>query len=875
MAPLYSNHSPNENLGMRLITICSVLVVLLLGVTNRGYAGSYVEIQLPNLHDNSEIAGVYVVRAFLRPSLPTSKLSFYIGGHPIGELHGRETSFPWDTRAVPDGTYVLRVVASAATETIAQRHVLISVNNQQIRLAVMSPELLSPLSRVEQIRVRGTDPKYYPAIWQAEVDGETVNIAYTDNSGLHTNEALLKVDTTRFTDGMHDLYIQMHSDYWNQGKARKSYYNFRAGFERLVQFANGHALMGIRAQYLHVYLASGESLSLGCAAEYTDSTTEGCSDPAYISSDPSVVTTHRDGTITANRDGFATITLTDMGRTASAYVWVKPKPGVPHFSGDGRLLESYEPGKSLFVVAPFALLADELERSPKLLSDVKEAGINTISQGFFWNPRNLDISFNDWKSKFEGDSLKDWHFVSANALHVWATGDEVCRRIGGDAWWSLNWPVGRKAIDYALSQLTSTHLAIALDVVDEASMIWGPTPTPPGAIGRAGGIRSIKCAKGDCTVDWPDNPFFLEDRPGGRHFVLLGSAEDKLATRPGHLYEATIVSREGFWFHADTSFSGAVTNDPTLLFLWWSGDIAGCLTFPCDPPVPNNALTTITRWLRDVRPRISISWPALSLSPPAVQGAWMGSGSISDYASHYWTSFNERPSFPWTSGIQEETFWLRQAFYLRQPYMQLSRPQMMEVSVTGEMYVKRNRDTAYYSPIGDELQLPGVDGSAIIAQMFTAAALGAAGERLYTFEDPNGVLARTQAAEGSTLQTGVNPTARDAETIRRWRAISYAARMLTGILQPYILADEENSPAMGRNIVTAVRRNEQNRMLLIINDNDWDRRVPVDYRRYRDTGHQIRYLISQDGVVGPTTVPGTGEALDLGPGCVAIYIFSH
>jgi len=86
--------------------------------------------------------------------------------------------------------------------------------------------------------------------------------------------------------------------------------------------------------------------------------------------------------------------------------------------------------------------------------------------------------------------------------------------------------------------------------------------------------------------------------------------------------------------------------------VWWAGDIGGCPSHPCIPPVPNSALTDVTGWVHTAQRSVPVSWPVLGIAPAPVQGNWMGRGGISDYASQYWDSFNLRHTYPWSGGVQ-------------------------------------------------------------------------------------------------------------------------------------------------------------------------------------------------------------------------------
>lgn len=825
------------------------------------------------------ISGSCALRLAIQPRTAFSKIALYIGAHLLGATSSSVPYILWNTGSVGDGSYcIVAVGQNKRGETIARYHTIITVNNHRNSLRMVSPNPDILMSGVQELRIRGVDSLYYPALWQVEVDGEVAGNAYTDNAAKHDNSVTVELNTTKYANGPHDLYIGMSSDYWHGENtlANKKSYNWRGGFERIVNFDNGRSLMDIEPNYLHVYLQPGESSALGCRARFTDQSVSECPSPTYASSDSRVARSSTNGTVTGGHQGFASVTVTDGTHSGEAYVWVRHEGNTPHFSGDGQMLTSYEPGRSIFIIAPFELEAAELRDDRQLFQDVKSAGVNTISQGFYQNPRDVSISFRRWQSSYDSQYLTAWQFAEQHGLHILATGDEICRRIGGEAWWTLNWPYGKRAVQYAVEQLAASHVALAIDMVDEASMLWGPTPRPIGSIGKPQSFQRIICSKGICQVDWRDNPFSKSGRPGGNGFVIKGSSDSRLNTPAGVLYRATRINALAFQFRLPESVNKTFTrdNDPNLEFLWWSGDIDGCLTAPCSPPVPNDTLTRITGWLRSARPNVPISWPAVSVSTPEIQGNWMGPGSISDYASHYWTSYNERPAFYWSSGVQEESYWIRRAFYQRQPFMQLDKPQLMEVSVSGPSYAKHSENEAYYSPLVDTLDQPGVTAPVIVAEMMTEAALGVAGERLYYFEKPSNESERARAKLGSYFQTGVDPEAHDDTVQRNWRAVSSAAQALTGILEPYILASEVSSPSLGRNIVTAVRHSSRGTLLLIVNDNDWERIIPVDFKPYLRRSKPVRFIISADGIRGPVQVSADSEGLRLEAGESAAYLFN-
>jgi hypothetical protein len=761
-----------------------VLIFLAVGLCNVACAEAGPSLRISHPASGETVRGTYTFVALTTNPSTFVTVEFDLGSKRLGIATSPPFNVIWNTGYASDGSYALEVIGrNARGQIVATTQQPFIINNHANSLTVTSPDLTRPLSGIVRLTIKGSDRQYYPALWMVNIDGQDVADIWTDNTGQSADTVTAQLDTTVFSNGTHELYIGMYSDSWPAGKkADKSWHNWRGGFERVITFENGHARMGVAANYLHVYMQPGRQISLTCRLLFTDQTSAPCASPIYKSSNPRLVIVSPRGTVAAGAgEGFATITVTDESKSTEAYFWVKSNLNVPHFSGSGEMLNSYTRGHSLFVVAPISLQASDLSSNPDLLRRVREAGINAISQGFYSNPRKLDYSYDSWRKDYDTNVAPAWSFAARNHLHILATGDEVCRNIGGEAWWTLNWPAGKSAVQHAFKSLAASRVAISVDMVDEASMMWGATPTPPGLSGKPNSFTSISCSSGRCTVFWPNNPVNSSRFPSGTTFALTGSQNPGLNTPAGHMFSATNITSDSFDFSAPKASDGTFTqtNDPNLDFLWWAGNIGGCPSEPCNPPVPNDALGQITDWLHSVQPGVPISWPTLGLAPTSVQANWMGRNSISDYASHYWISFKLRPTYAWSDSIQEFGYWMRQAFYQRQPLMMLDRPQLILDSLSGPAYLKKAAGSPYYRPPEDSLDVPGVSGPVVTATMMTAAALGAAGVRLYFFENSNDAVNRSAARSGSYFQTGASPTANDSTVEANWQGMSSAANALT------------------------------------------------------------------------------------------------
>jgi len=828
---------------------------------------------------NETIHGTYTFVAVSKPIASIATVEFALGSKLLGIAHTPLFQIRWNTAYASDGNFALQLLGKDSRgKIISTVEQLFSIDNHGNSLSVKEPDLSHILKGVVKLTILGEDRLYYPALWLVNVDGEPVNVGYTDNSGISANSVTLTLDTTKYANGEHELYIAMHSNTWPSGHPEhKSWRNWRAGFERVVNFQNGHNLMDISANYLHVYVHPGEVVLLGCRRLFTDGTPETCQAPSYSSSDPRVIAVSASGRAKAgNQEGFATITVAENKKTTHVYAWVKKQLVIPNFTDGGRMSTSYMPGESFFVVAPFALSARDVMSQPTLLWQLKQAGVNTLSEGFYQNPRNLQATYLDWVRNYNANVAPEWDFARIHHFHVLATGDEVCRDIGGEAWWTLNWLPAKTAVQYAMQKLAASGVAIGVDMVDEVSMMWGSTPSPPGQIGGPKSFESVSCSAGKCTVRWPDNPVNSARSPFGTSFALTGSRVLALDTPRDHMFTATNIAADSFDFVAAGPVNGSFTrnNDPGLTFLWWAGRFSGCPKEPCDPPVPNDALLRITTWLRNTKPRVPLSWPPLGQSPASVQAAWMGPNSISDYASDYWVPLNSAHTYTWSAGVQEWNHGMRQAFYERQSVLMLDRPQLLLDSVAGPFYTKKTEGASYYSPVKDDLEQPGASGATIVSSMMTAAALGAAGVRLYFFENTDEERGRANAKLGAMLQTGVNPTSTDPLVRENWRAISYAGNALK-MLAPYLFGEAQSSPAYGRNIMTSVRQGSNGRMLMIVNDNDWPRSIRIDFRPYSRGKSIVKYTISDGGTTKTGIADSTDETVTLGPGESAVYLFPN
>ncbi len=822
------------------------------------------------------VAGIYKFSVDTASAPTVDRVEYRLGSLSVGFATHPPFSLTWNSGLASDGNYALDAIAyDAGGAVIATARHVFDIQNRGGSMTVDGQDLSAPLHGLIKVSVTAFDPRYYPARWAVFIDGVLLTAFYSDNAGKNKFTAELPIDTTHVSNGKHELHVEIVSDIWPAGQPEnKTNHDARLALHRVIVTDNGHLPKGIAASLQNVYLEPGQSAVLHCLAMYTDDRSAPCTSPSYASSNPSAAVVDSSGTITARSvEGFSSIALTSGDQKTEAFVWVRKNLSIPHFSGDGRLLTSYQSGTSIFPVAPFALQVADVQ-DPVMDQEAKRAGINTLYEGFYSNPRNLQASLGQWESSYDATLASRWVWAARHGYHLYAMGDEITRGIGAEGWWTLNWPFAKEAVQHAMEELASSGVAIAADIIDEGSMMWGADPTPSRFVGQTGMFTSVQCDGARCTVNWPDNPV----KPGrffaGIQFALTGSRQANLNTPHGQMFTATNISDRSFDFVPAAPLQGVFTsaNDPDLEFLWWAGGAGGCPSSPCNPPVPNTALLTIAEWLRSATPHVHIAWPALGLSPPIVQDLWSGKDSqVSDFMSHYWDSLQGGHTYRWSNGVAERNYWMREAFYSRQPFVDASKPQIILDSISSYFY-RKLVPGAYFDPLKDELVASGTSPAAISCGMMTAAAMGNAGVRLYQFERAANQEARSRMPIGGEAQTGASPLAMQEDSRKLWRAIGYGANLLTKRLEPFILGKAQSSQVLGENIVTAVRQNDQGILLMEVNGNDWERTVTVNLAPYRNGNSVTRYVVGGTGIATALIPDASSNTVTLPPGATAVYL---
>jgi hypothetical protein len=801
---------------------------------------------------------------------------YKIGNYVIAYSAQSPFNVSWNSALAADGNIQIETIAADLLgNTISDTITPIVFSNYGNKAELLNGGFPAKISGTATITLHAYDSLHSPAYWTSAIDGESLAVIYTDQAAKNDQTRTQTIDTTLYPNGLHEFHFAFHTNDYNNPNPPPGNENFRGMIMQSIDTENGRTFMEVIATYLHVYTPVGGSVALGCSRAYTNGDRDACLAPAWVPSDASVASVDGTGKLIGLKEGFTDVTLTEGGKTSLIHVWVKNDPGLPHFTTNGGMSTAYVPGQSTFMVAPYDLGPNYVANDANLLAEVRRAGINTLTTGIYLNPSDLTTTFSDWLSGFNSIILPNLQFAAANGFRVLGTGDNIARNIGAEAFRTLNWPQGKQAVQYAIQAFSQSGTAISLEMIDEAGFFWGPNPTPPGLLGAANSMQSIDCQGATCTVTWPnlaDNSFH-DSISTGLTFSITGNPV--LNTPTGTTYTVQNATANSFTFTPAVPVTGTFTpqSNPATEFEWFARANT-CPSGPCAPPMLNSSLATITSWVKSAAtPSIPVSYPPGGIVLTTGQRNWMGQGSLSDYASQYWDTGQQRPTYIFGKGIRESNYWMLNSFYARQPFMQLNRPQYMLIGLSDTAYLKNSpKGTDGYNPPVDQFLNPGVVPRSVGSTMFAAAAAGASGLRLYQFEDIDAYNSEVNSGPGSGIQVGAAPF---YGATRLWRAMGYAGALMTKVLQPYLLSTPASSPAMGRNIITGVRKASSGTMLIVVNGWDGSRTLNIDFTPYNSGFGATRYLVNDTWLKTALLPDKPGEAVTLNPGETAVYIFPN
>ena len=816
-----------------------------------------------------------------------ASVEYTIGSNRIARIPAQASNptfqVMWNSALASDGNSQIETTVRDDLDNILLQDVRsVVLNNFGNAATAVLPAVLTG---TVPLALTAYDRSHFPAYWQIFMDGEIgpnpYGLLFSDQDAVHQNARNTILDTTAYTNGRHEFHFAFHSNDYPVTNTSAPNLDFRGMVTQNVNVTNARALMEILPNYLFIYTPVSTGVQLTCTRVYTNQDQDPCSAPAYllntVTSSPGIQVSPT-GLVLGMQEGYGDITVSEGGRSALVHVWVRNTPGVPHFQDAGSFGTTYIAGKSLFAIAPFQLTPDLLQTDSSLYAEAKRAGINTLNKGIYLPNSNLTLPFATWKQNFDSNSYASaWAWSLANGFRVLGSGDDIVRRPGWEGYWTANWPSAPQAVQYAMQKFAQSGAGLAVDVVDESSALWGGNPNPVGLIGTAHTMQSATCTGAQCAFTWPslidplESTFHEPFLPGGT-FVLAGGTA--LTPPVGLADTVSTIAGTQVNFTIPNPVSGTRTfdavNSPGLEYLWFSGRVPCPGNVMCNPVLPNNILTNVAGWLRSASPAVSISWPPAGAAATYAQRNWMKPGGVSDYASHYWDSIQQRKTYSFGMGARENQNSMVTSFLGRQSSVIINRPQLLEQSMTGIDYLKfSGAGNAVYSPPVDQLLHVGVVPRAVASGIMTAAALGSAGVKLYKF-DTNFVQRRDSVTNGADFESDAGPSTGE---IMNWQAMGYASATLSKSLQEFVLGAPVSSPYLGRNIITGARAGANGNLLIVVNGWDAPHSVQVNLSAYR-TGQSVwRYRVSDVSVKLQSLGDIVAETLTLAAGETSIYYF--
>jgi len=417
-------------------------------------------------------------------NMPTGgSVAYRLNGQPLGGPIGVPPyRFDWHSGLCWDGPAMIQAVVNDATgKELAESPVVpFTINNLGGSLKLTSPDPTQVLHgkvkwSVEGDRAMTDEEKQKLLASQGFLKTTEALVHFLDGRLVYlpfgTSKASYDLDTTRLANGRHELLVSA----WAFKEGIPPYGMLQVP----ILVDNGHAVRDVRPRWRDLFLAPGQQETLDPRVMYTDGTEEPLKDAVlYSSSDAKVATVNEKGAVTAVAPGIATITLDARGCKTTTRAVVDPPHGFPHFSRDGQILTTYDLNRSLFVRTLFNLGPD-FDQTPGMDKQVKGAGINALTSGFYQNPADggHQPSFDAWKTGWDPWWSRTVQQAKKYDLGLVLTGDDIART-ANELHDSVTNPWAPDAIQYAFSKARDSKQVICVEMVDEISFLWGGTPKP-------------------------------------------------------------------------------------------------------------------------------------------------------------------------------------------------------------------------------------------------------------------------------------------------------------------------------------------------------------------------------------------------------------
>ncbi len=419
------------------------------------------------------VKGIAPLSVFIEENAPVESVEYRINGRPVSGRLPAPFRFEWQSASYWDGPQSVEAVGrDAEGAVIASAPVspfLIANSGASIR--VTSPDLTETLRGTVNLRVEIGGAGGAPAAVDGTmvyVDGRRIGTAFSANPAAPV-VVTVPLDTTKFLNGEHELFIGAHASDTKRPMAM---------IQTRLRFDNGGAASALRSNWREVFLVPGESASLTARVVDCDGDESEASGVTLSSSD-SAVAVVSDGNVKAVKPGVATVMLSAKGLSTTARVVVHAERQFPHFSRDGEILTAYDADRSVFVRSMFYLEPKLVEQIEGLADHLREAAVNALESGFYLNihdlgnPTDLDGFRKVWDPY--------WGRLATSAKKLGfglvLNGDNMARS-PADLLNSINLPWSAGAIAHTFATMRDSKMVMAIEMMDESSLIWGDTPRP-------------------------------------------------------------------------------------------------------------------------------------------------------------------------------------------------------------------------------------------------------------------------------------------------------------------------------------------------------------------------------------------------------------
>ena len=280
--------------------------------------------------------------------------------------------------------------------------------------------------------------------------------------GTAPNARNIVIDTRKLQDGPHRVVLNVSRyDGANWAMNGHAVYAFTS--------KNGGIDSRILPKFDVLYLAPGESVSLGQRVLTCDGRAVTRTAMNFASSNTAIATVTSGGTVTKIAPGIATITATATGLDPVTVRVLDRQAGFAHFTTDGRMVTTFEPGKSLFVLSLFA-------SSAMTPADLQSKGFNCREFGFTANlaasrPADTEAEKTRIVNEYAARNGKWLEELKAAGMVAILAGDDAFR-MPEEATRTFKSTFGRAIHGEIATRTVANGNVIGLALVDEG-VAWG------------------------------------------------------------------------------------------------------------------------------------------------------------------------------------------------------------------------------------------------------------------------------------------------------------------------------------------------------------------------------------------------------------------